>query len=688
MLAIVVGAGRIPPVAVPFLVAYVSASFIGLWFLRRGFVRQTGLVYCTTLWLLLVTGDLVLGHPDIAMIASLYNVLMLAAFVVNGSAALGFGLAAVAWIGTEFWLRSVGQLPAPVAVLRPVDEVLQTSLPVLTTAIMAGYGVRQLEQIIARAVAGERSQARLVDSNRTLAELGERILRIESKPEFAKNVAIELQRVAGANAVAVYAAGATILERIGAVGTETPRSLRYELPARTAAEPTKTAQVHLLPAADTGLSMPGWVVWTGDPGYATGAILLVRERPLESHDEVLLVGCAALLAAALSRVDTEEQLRHTQKIETVGQLTSVVAHDFNNALMSIIGGTQIVLHDTTDPQLREILCDVIRAGEHAALLTKRLMSFSRRQKPELKLLELRQFVRDFAGLVKRLVGRDVDFSIGCQGPAVWIEADPNSLEQIILNLVLNARDAIHGRGKVSVEVEVEPQSKSAVLSVRDDGVGMVDSVRARVFEPFFTTKPVGKGTGLGLVAVRSAADALGASIEVISQPGVGSEFRVKLPLADTAAVDTTKRDEQAAEAHGLETILLVDDHEHVRQALARMLKHAGFDVVQAQDGVDALEVLASGVKPAAILSDIVMPRMSGLDLVRVLAERGVQLPIVLATGHAELGTERFAPWMQGIPILNKPMTPEALTTALRNAIDSSGLIPARGIASAAAVRHE
>jgi DNA-binding NtrC family response regulator len=161
---------------------------------------------------------------------------------------------------------------------------------------------------------------------------------------------------------------------------------------------------------------------------------------------------------------------------------------------------------------------------------------------------------------------------------------------------------------------------------------------------------------------------------VTSQPGIGSEFRVALPLVDSATADTAKRGELAAEeAHGRETILLVDDDDSVRQTLAGILKHTGFDVLLAKDGVDALEILASGVKPAAILSDIVMPRMNGLELVRTLADRGEHFPVVLATGHADLGTDRSAPWLQGITILNKPMTPAALITALRNAIDSSAL---------------
>jgi len=207
--------------------------------------------------------------------------------------------------------------------------------------------------------------------------------------------------------------------------------------------------------------------------------------------------------------------------------------------------------------------------------------------------------------------------------------------------------------------------------VIDNGVGMDEAVQARIFDPFFTTKASGKGTGLGLSAVRSAADALGGRIEVSSALGRGSEFRVILPLAEAEAVSADEARHELARARFHESVLLVDDHDIVRRTLAKILKQAGFDVLVAKDGVEALQMLASGPTPTAIVSDVLMPRMSGIELARAVSEGYSRVPIVLLTGYAELHGDEAAMLPATIPILRKPTTAGALTAAVRSAIDRS-----------------
>ena len=653
--------------AVPFLIAYAAVGVLGLGLLRTGRVRQAALIYCVVVWLCVAGGDVVLAHPQATLVSSFLNVMLLAGFTIAEWAALGFGLASMSWVGITLWLRSLGELPGPAQSPSPVEVLVQTSLPLLYTAILASFGFRSLRRAGERAEASEQEHACLASRHQTLAELGERLLRIESKPVFANQVASDLQRVTGASSVTVYAPGPTALDRIAAVGVDAPASLTRRLPESKGAA---TGRVHLLAAHDVGIATSGCVAWTGERGYAAVAVLLTHERPLPSHDEVLLAGCTALLAAALSRLDAEEQLRHSQKMETVGQLTGVIAHDFNNLLMSIMGGSELVMRSVRDPDLQNMLGDVIRAGEHAALLTKRLMAFSRRDMLDFRLIDLREFALSSSRLLKRLLEPHLALSMPAPGPPVWVRVDQSSVEQIILNLVLNARDATHGSGKVSVEVDTNPQARAAVLRVTDNGMGMSETVRARIFDPFFTTKPTGKGTGLGLSAVRAAADALGGSIEVSSTIGRGSEFRVILPLAEAEALSAEHATRELARARDRESILLVDDHDVVRRTLAKLLKQAGFEVNVANDGVEALQMLASGVAPSAIVSDILMPRLSGIELARALADQGSRVPIVLLTGYAELQSEDAASLPTKIPILRKPTTAATLTTAVRNAIDA------------------
>jgi signal transduction histidine kinase/ActR/RegA family two-component response regulator len=668
----VVGWNRMQPGTPAFLAIYIALSFGGLVLIRRGRVRLVGLLYCSSLWASVVAGHLVFGHPDAALVASFLNIMLIAGFGVGSRAAIAFGVMGLAWVSVMGWAVSTGRLAEPSAGLRPLDIVIQVSFTFFVTAVLAGYGLRRQGRALAAVQSSENRQARLASRHQVLAELGQRVVECEDSPAFTQQVAEEIHRVTEARTVAVYIPGASTMELAAWAGESAPPAL--ELPSVEPEEGHATGVVMVSPPV-VGLGSQGCLAWHVAATAPTSALLVLRDDPLADHDEVLVRGSAALLDAALRRLDTEQQLRHAQRMETVGQLTGGVAHDFNNLLTTIIGGANLVLDEAETDLQKQILGDVVRAGEHAAVLTHRLLSFSRDDMLEFRRLDLRDVACSLSGVLKRMVGTRIDLVFPPAGHPIWIRGDPSSLEQIIINLVLNARDASSGRGRVELGVSSDAGDQPggrAVLEVRDNGSGMDEATLARIFDPFFTTKPAGEGTGLGLSAVRAATDALGGKIDVTSKLTEGTQFRVLLPLAPQ--LDDGARTDDAlsvAPARDGESVLLVDDHELVRRTLAAVLRSAGYQVVEAEDGVAALAKLDRGLVPSAIVSDVIMPRMDGLELVKELSRRQGSAPIVLLSGYADVDANQARRELKHISVLRKPTTAEALTETLRGVIDGA-----------------
>jgi two-component system cell cycle sensor histidine kinase/response regulator CckA len=384
--------------------------------------------------------------------------------------------------------------------------------------------------------------------------------------------------------------------------------------------------------------------------------------------------------AALRR--TEEHLRQAQKMEAIGRLAGGVAHDFNNILAVVLSYSELLLLDlgAADP-MRADLEQITRAAQRASELTRQLLAFSRRQVLQPKVLSLNEVISGMAAMLRRLVGEDVEVLFVPAPDIGRVFVDPGQIEQVLLNLVVNARDAMPRGGTLTIEtagvdvlptrateLQVEPGSY-VVLSVKDTGTGMDRATQAMIFEPFFTTKPKGKGTGLGLSTVFGIVKQSGGQIHVESELGQGTTFRILLPRTD-ARPDVAEEVRAPAHSAGCETILVVDDDEQVRQAAVAVLRRNGYSVLEAATPGDALltcEQFEGHVH--LLITDVVMPRMSGTQLWRRLGPLRPGMKVLFMSGYADDAIVDYGVSGSDLPFAQKPLLPTQLLAKVRGVLD-------------------
>ncbi len=401
-------------------------------------------------------------------------------------------------------------------------------------------------------------------------------------------------------------------------------------------------------------------------------------------DAAVATRTAELRRALARSALTEERLRQSQKLEALGRLAGGVAHDFNNLLTVILACADELADELADEErLAREATEIGEAGRRAAKLTRQLLSFGRRNATRPELLDLGEVVAGMEKMLRRLIGEDVELVI-TRGEALHpVHADPAQIEQVVLNLVVNARDAIEGRGGCirieTANVDVEPDDghwpgvlagARARLAVTDDGCGMSAEVRDRLFEPFFTTKPEGKGTGLGLATVYGAVKQAGGEVRVESAPGLGSRFEVIFPPAQGAALEEREAHSAPQSARGNETVLLVEDDESVREVSASALRRAGYVVVEAGDGEAALALVAELPRLDALVADVVMPRLGGVPLAARLRARCGDVAVVFMSGYTGESFAAEGPEAAEATLLLKPFASAELANAVRDALDA------------------
>ncbi|MFO0761837.1 MAG: ATP-binding protein [Byssovorax sp.] len=382
--------------------------------------------------------------------------------------------------------------------------------------------------------------------------------------------------------------------------------------------------------------------------------------------------------------DREEQLRAAQRMEAVGRLAGGVAHDFNNLLTVIRSYADLALSTVPEgDELRSDLDEIRGAADRAAGLTRQLLAFSRKQVLMPRVIDLNDLCAGSLKLLQRLLGEDIEIVYRPSPTLAATRADPGQIEQVIMNLAINARDAMPGGGKLTIEtenivldddycrlhVEARP-GPHVMLAVSDTGCGMDEATQARIFEPFFTTKEVGKGTGLGLATVYGIVAQSGGSIYVYSEPNRGTTFKVYLPreAAGEAAISPRVAPRPAK---GNEVLLVVEDEAPLRSLLLRLLKPLGYEVLLAKDGATALEVAASRSDIHLLLTDVVMPGMSGRELAIRLCAARPALKVLYMSGYTENAIEHHGVLDEGVQLLPKPFTAEALATKLREVLDGA-----------------
>jgi signal transduction histidine kinase/CheY-like chemotaxis protein len=406
---------------------------------------------------------------------------------------------------------------------------------------------------------------------------------------------------------------------------------------------------------------------------ATRRALDDERRELVALNEVVSSEMEERLAAERQRVALEDQLRQAQKMEAIGRLAGGVAHDFNNLLTAILGHVALALRGRDDPaRLRRRLEEIERAGERAAGLTQQLLAFSRKQVLQPRVMDLNDAVRDMQGILRRLIGEDVELLVSLAPGRLPVHADPTQLQQVIMNLAVNARDALPRGGRLTIETGREAAAGGArdrvMLMVRDNGTGMDAETRQRAFEPFFTTKPAGQGTGLGLATVYGIVTQSEGTVEVESAPGQGATFHIRLPAAEQAPSESAVA--EASAEGGKETILLVEDEDLLRSMAAEVLGELGYTVIDADSGGTALERAAQAGPIHLVLTDVVMPGMGGPEVWTEVARLHPESRVLFMSGYTDDAVVRHGVREAEFALLNKPFTPDELARRVRAILDA------------------
>ncbi len=423
---------------------------------------------------------------------------------------------------------------------------------------------------------------------------------------------------------------------------------------------------------------------SGEVRWLQSYSYLVKDRDgAPSFIGGIVADITARKRAEESRNKLQVELERSRRLESIGQLAGGIAHDFNNLLLIIMGHLDMAIEDLpSTSEVRSGLFEAQSAARRASELTSRLLSFSRAQPLKRVHVDLNEVIAGSVRLLERLISTNVKIIINtCDAPLI-VHADASYLDQVLINLCVNARDAMPGGGEIRVTTErligtdardarqVHRLSSSgaaafAVLSVEDTGCGMSPDAQSQIFEPFYTTKPVGSGTGLGLSVVHGVVKQHGGFIDVASEPGVGSTFRVHLPSVDSAKDATHSKTAGALRPVQVTNILLAEDEDGVRRMAARILRRAGYSVIEARDGEEAVRIFeARRAEIGFVILDVVMPKLAGPAAWQQMLNLGADVPVLFSSGYSpELLQQEFAE-IGDYHMLPKPYAPSALVSAV------------------------
>jgi PAS domain S-box-containing protein len=572
----------------------------------------------------------------------------IAAGVVMGIAIAGMhytGMAAVRLTPAATTGGSAGALLLPTDGLAAL--VVVTSLAVLSLAIVAAHTHRRVQ-------AGEQRFRALIEHATDPITLTDELGTIRYvSPAHGRLVGSRQDELVGTH----------VLDRVHPEDRDIGRRALAEI----LAQPDRIATVDVRYARASG----GW-------GTLSTTLRNLLAEPA--------VGAIVINARDVTEQSTlEHQLRQSQKMEAVGQLAGGIAHDFNNLLTVIQGHCDMLLETTASEPAREDVEEIARATARATSLTRQLLAFSRSQLLQPEQLDLNQIVAQLEPMLRRLIGAHIVLRSTLAPGLQAVLADAGQIEQVLMNLVVNARDAMPDGGTLTIatapcerragaEDDELPPGSYVALMVRDTGAGMTPEVRARVFEPFYTTKPAGRGTGLGLSTVYGIVKQSGGSITVESEPGAGARFEILLPCVQPESASAARRVRAPAApamaAGGAERILVAEDEDAVRALTSRVLRRCGYQVVEARNGMDAIEKIQElGGRLELLLTDVVMPEMGGPELAeraRVLAPGAA---VLFMTGYTDDDVVRRGLCDHSVALLQKPFSPAALADAVRAALD-------------------
>lgn len=681
-----------------------------LWLLRRKQLFAAALTYSAFAWMMATVLTGLLGGLTGQHASSFVVVVLVAGFCLGGRWALGFSMLSVVSAGVLVFAEMRELLPLPLAALGPVDQWQSLTVSLLMAATIVHVALNSLDDAVRVARDRDRAYRESVEELRELERqseararhggaigmLGQELIRAPSAAHFYSYATRVTAETMGIDIVVVFdRQGRTQkLHPLQAFGVASlpavvqTMSLHPSVQAVLDGERSWAILVRALsetrglPGEDeagVGLLMPV-PGRTGPRGLLWAASKESRSFP--DADRLFLETVAGVVARAMDREQSEAELRQAQKMEAVGRLAGGVAHDFNNLLTGILGGAELLILDLpADSKQSQLVRDISQAANRAALLTQRILTFSRKQLVKPAVMDLNQVVKEFEQMLRRIIGEHVKLLLALGPGPLWVHADRGNLEQVMLNLVVNARDALPTQGgeimlctgrrklKQSHEALGLGTGRYIWFSVQDTGHGMDEVTQSRVFEPFFTTKEEGKGTGLGLSTVRRILRESRGEIAVESAVAKGTTFTAFLPEANESEKVHSLPPVSAPTALVGEVVLLVEDHEIVRKTATAILNHAGYRVVVVPGPREAQERLAALERVDLVLSDVVMPEMSGYELRAWIEEAGYRAPVLLMSGYSEEALEQPVVENESC-FIRKPFTPDALLKKVREVIDS------------------
>jgi signal transduction histidine kinase/ActR/RegA family two-component response regulator len=591
-----------------------------------------------------------------ALVSSV-NLVFSAGFMLGRRAALVVSAVCICVMMIFAAVLDMGVLPDPVLVVTNPIRLLAIVSTLIATAGLTYLGIQYMVEAIEQA---HRSEARTAEANQALqtvmgaderrAERAERmgtlarnLVGLKEPATITQEVVIGLRAALGADVVlAVARAGRIVADAgLGEID-ENDEGLQIDWGSTVSEGTTRSLSADHFRQLSEYLQRDDLRHGISSRGQHAPILLLVASSKewLDEQDAIWAVQVAtSLLDAALLRHDSERRMVQAQKMDALHRLSAGIAHDFNNLLTTILGGTELVEYRASpDDPIQGHLRRIRDAGERAAALTSKLMSFTRTAPRSPKVMDVGVLLTDLLPVIRRTVEESIHLVDYIEeGTSLWVDGDPLDLERIILNLIANGRDAVGTSGQLDLGVELrsdpEKMSDTVVLWVQDDGEGMEMDVRSRMFEPFFTTRKGQGATGLGMSIVYGVVQGLGGNVFVDSRPGRGTCVEVHLPLVDEPTVSETLESSVPALVQGI-CILVVEDAPDVRDTLREMLEIGGYSVDAVGSGEEALERLACAPPIHLVLSDVIMPKMGGFELAERMTELGVEVPIALVSGYA------------------------------------------------------
>ena len=643
--------------------------------IRSGRARHAAWVLTVALFVLVSTVVFVFGGLMGNNAVAFILVVMVAGTSLGGRVAIWVAGLAAAVCGMAGWAEVSGRLPPSLAPVTVNNAWIAITVTLILAALLHHMAVRSIDAEARRSTEALHRLRATQQDNETrahfagaLTEVAERALSATRTDAFFGETLTLLKDTLGADTAFLLAIGEGGVARvIEAVGFVPPTNLEVPAPAvAIMAEPGRLlgseddlgrAILDSLGSASRGGGVLGV---QGRSGLrAAIGILTAAPRVFSGADLQLLVTAAGIVGSVLERDAANERAERAQKLEVVGRLATGVAHDFNNLLSVMMATSEELRHRHSGPVDGELLDGLDHACERATLLTRQLLAFSRKQVAQPARLDLVELIAAFAPSLRRLVGDAIVLETELPKEPLFVDIARGSFEQIVLNLVVNAQEAMPEGGRIVLIVA--RQGNEARFSVQDTGVGMDDATCRKVFDPFFTTKP--EGTGLGLATVSDIAHRFGGRAEIESSPGAGTTLTVRLPISDgSSAKEPATASPVTVKAQRLR-VLLSDDHDLVRISVSRLLERLGHEVVAVASGAEALDLL-SKESFGLLVTDVAMPEISGVELVKAVDARGLLLPVVMISGHVDAPPllRTTAPMV----FIAKPFT----MLALREAIDA------------------